>query len=216
MRLQSLLIAVLALTATAWAANCADWNTRAFFETATLAEVRGCLAAEAEVDARSEDGSTPLHLAALRTANPAVVAALVDAGADVNARDEGGDTPLHYAVFTDTPAVITALVESGAWVNARDMDGRTPLHSAAGSNDSPAVVTTLIAAGAWVNTRDDDGKTPPAHCGPQHRHPRRHRGAAHRRRRRRCSRQGWHHPLGLCSDQRSPQRYGGLPAAECG
>ena len=46
---------------------------------------------------RTEDGVTPLHVAAAYSTTPAVVTVLVKAGADVNARTEDGWTPLHVA-----------------------------------------------------------------------------------------------------------------------
>ena len=44
--------------------DCADWNSRGFFETAGAGEVRACLRAGADLHARDEDGLTPLHRAA--------------------------------------------------------------------------------------------------------------------------------------------------------
>ena len=62
-------------------AGCAGWNTVEFFVLATPSEVEGCLDVGARVDARDEDGLTPLHFAASLSDNPAVTWALVDAGA---------------------------------------------------------------------------------------------------------------------------------------
>ena len=145
----------------ALAAKCARWNTLEFFESATLMEVKGCLASGVEVNARAEGGWTPLHRAAWFSDNPAVVEVLLDAGADVNARDEDGDTPLHNAAWFDpNPAVIEALLDAGAEVNARDESGWTPLHSAAATSDSPVVIAVLLDAGAEVNARNESGWTP--------------------------------------------------------
>ena len=44
------------------------------------------------VDARDEDGWTPLHWAAFFNSNPQVVLVLLDLGADPKARTSGGDT----------------------------------------------------------------------------------------------------------------------------
>ena len=50
--------------------------------------VTALVKAGADVNARNEDGVTPLHFAAASGTTPAVVAALVKAGADVNVRKE--------------------------------------------------------------------------------------------------------------------------------
>ena len=135
---------------------CAEWNTLEFFESATLAEVRDCLASGADVGARDDDGYTPLHLAARYNDNPAVIEALVAAGADLGVReDEEGWTPLHLAArYNDNPTVITALAGTGADLGARDDDGDTPLHLAAGYNDNPTVIAALVDAGADLGAQE--------------------------------------------------------------
>ena len=85
------------LAAHVLAADCAEWNTLEFFGSATLKEVKGCLAAGAELNAQGKDGGTPLHLAATFTDNPAIIGALLDAGADASVRDDNGLTPWYYA-----------------------------------------------------------------------------------------------------------------------
>ncbi|MBC6412390.1 MAG: ankyrin repeat domain-containing protein, partial [Hyphomonadaceae bacterium] len=74
--------------------DCSLWNSSVFFATATAADVRRCLAAGAEVNARDTFGQTPLHLAA-KKGNAETVTALVKAGADIEVREEKyGLTPL--------------------------------------------------------------------------------------------------------------------------
>ncbi len=141
--------------------SCEAWNTRVFFERAGVADVSRCLKAGADVNARDENGATPLHRAAWFSTTPAVVTALLNAGANVNARTENGATPLHQAAWNSTtPAIVTALVKAGADVNARDEIGWTPLHVAAMFSTTTAIVTALLDAGADVNARDKYGKTP--------------------------------------------------------
>ena len=77
------------------------------------------VAAGADIEARTEDGETPLHLAARNNGNPAVITALLDAGADPNARNLFGSTPLHRAARCKNLAFITALLDAGADPNAR-------------------------------------------------------------------------------------------------
>ena len=84
--------------------------------------VRVLLAAEADPNARDNDGRTSLYLAG--TAE--VARLLLDAGADVNARDNAGWTPLHWSTVHGTAEVVRVLLDAGADPNARDNDGRTP------------------------------------------------------------------------------------------
>ena len=90
--------------------NCDEWNTREFFETVTTVDVTDCLVAGSDLEARNDNGYTPLHFASFNE-NPTVVEALIAAGADVAARDGTGFTPLHTATSgNENPAVIEALI----------------------------------------------------------------------------------------------------------
>ena len=59
--------------------------------------IAALLDAGAELNARTKDGHTPLHVAAEHTQKPAVIAALLDARADPKARDERGKVPWDFA-----------------------------------------------------------------------------------------------------------------------
>jgi ankyrin repeat protein len=54
----------------------------------------------AEIDAKDDDGMTPLHIAAWK-GRKAVVQLLLSHGTEVNARNKRGTTPLHYAAYFD-------------------------------------------------------------------------------------------------------------------
>ena len=99
MRLRSLIIwSALAVASQGLAQGCEGWNTSLFFLSATPAEVRACLAAGADVNARAAVlGHTPLHLAARGSNSPAVIEILLEAGASATARDLRGNTPWDYA-----------------------------------------------------------------------------------------------------------------------
>ena len=130
--------------------RCEEWNTEEFFRTATVDDVTACLAAGADLEARTErrphspSGRTPLHHAAVFSENPAVVGALITAGADVSAQTSDGFTPLFYA----NAVGVEVLLAAGADVNARMGGSTTPLGYVIGKSDSAAVVELLLAAGA--------------------------------------------------------------------
>ena len=78
------------------AIDCADWNSKEYFEAATAADVTDCIQSGANPKARDKNGRTPLHWAVRYNKNPAVIAVLLDAGADPKARDTDGETPWDY------------------------------------------------------------------------------------------------------------------------
>ncbi len=147
--------------------SCERWNTVGFFTTAIPDDIAACLETES-LDARDDQGRTPIHLAALH-GTPAVVAALGEAGADPDAADGQGRTPLHLvAVFGDDPAIVTALVRAGASLDAQDARGRTPLEFAETFSEDPAIVAALREAVTEANAPDEPvastADTGPATC----------------------------------------------------
>ncbi len=142
--------------------------------------IEALLAAGAEINARSDDGSTPLQ-AWQRSGHggrrdPEVFKALLAAGANPNVSDSIGWTPLHYAVsYAGDAALVRALLKAGADPNARiaqeswyeplftwrrNAAGDTPLHRAAYNGAGPLVIEALLAAGADPNARSEDGSGP--------------------------------------------------------
>ena len=111
--------------------DCANWNTKSFFETAEVSDVTRCLQAGADLETRNAGGATPLHVAAA-VGNVEAIAALAAAGAKLEARGgEGGFTPMHVAMATGNAEAIEALLAAGAKLEARAVSGTTPLHLAA-------------------------------------------------------------------------------------
>ena len=140
--------------------DCGAWPRKAFFESATAADVRACLAAGARVAALYDGQPTALHLAAAYARSPAVIEEVLAAGADVSAarvRPFRG-TPLHWVQYNKNPAVVEALLAAGADVEARDRSGNTVLKRAAGQGN-PAVVASLLEGGADVSAADRNGHT---------------------------------------------------------
>jgi ankyrin repeat protein len=79
-----------------------------------------------DVNARDDDGCTPLHLAAT-WGYGAEAQALLKHGAEVDALDHDGNTPLMYSGEIKSPNLVQLLIERGANKNQKDKDGDTVL-----------------------------------------------------------------------------------------
>jgi len=123
-----------------------------------LNAVEGLLALGADVNARNNNGATPLHDAAM-FGHLDAARALVEHGADVSIRDNDDSTPLHWAASNGYLEIVKLLVEHGADVNVKRKGDWTPLYGAA-SRSNPDVATWLIEHGADVNAKDFVGQTP--------------------------------------------------------
>jgi len=87
--------------------------------------VKRAIEAGAEVNAKNDNGQTPLMLAIALNQNPEIIKMLLSAGANVNAKDKNGKTPLVYAAtFNQNPEIIKLLLEAGADPLIADNKGR--------------------------------------------------------------------------------------------
>jgi len=77
-----------------------------------------------ELNSRSADDDTPLHIVLWRDDSYAAEA-LIDAGADVDAVGDMGETPLHVAIRRENARVTRALLQAGAGVEIRSEFGQT-------------------------------------------------------------------------------------------
>lgn len=100
------------------------------------------LTAEANVNARGDEGRTPLVAAALAR-NWNLVALLLEAGANPRLADEHGLTPLMAAAIGGNVPTIHRLLSAGAPVNAVDSRGRLALGYAVALRQSAAVAALL-------------------------------------------------------------------------
>jgi ankyrin repeat protein len=99
--------------------------------------VTEALAGGADVNARDENGLTPLMHAARgdrpaherpdATDHPEVVQLLLQKGADVNAATDTGFVALFWAARYGHAKVVKVLIDNGANVNAKDKDGMTAM-----------------------------------------------------------------------------------------
>lgn len=128
-----------------------------------LVEVKALLEQGADVNAKDEQGLTPLHHTAGSSYRGGdyrdIAELLIVKGADVNAGEHNGPTPLHLAATENAKDVAELLIANGANVNATD-DGLTPLHFVAGTRKTE-VAELLITNGANVNAKKDNGTVTP-------------------------------------------------------
>src|SRR5262245_34059938 len=115
-------------------------------------QVRTLLGKQADVNLRSEDGSTALLWAAhwndLETAE-----LLIRAGADANAANDLRMTPLSQACTNANSKLVGLLLTAGANPNTPIGTGETPLMTCARAGAADAV-HTLLARGADVNAKE--------------------------------------------------------------
>lgn len=128
--------------------------------------VDALLAAGADINARANDGRTPLHVA--WSNHRTIIETLLREGADPLARDERGRVAdptscanWNTAAFSRLalPNEFELCLQLGDGVDARDSEGNTPLHLASEAGNSSSV-RILLEAGADVNTPSNTGATP--------------------------------------------------------
>jgi uncharacterized protein len=118
----------------------------------------------ANIEARDQDGNTPL-ISAAGNGETAVVKLLLENGADAEATDSAGRTALISAAcdcpIVDMPETVDSvrlLLEKAAHLEAKDRKGGTALMAAAAWG-RVSILKILLDHGANVEARDDSGNT---------------------------------------------------------
>ncbi|XP_059940191.1 ankyrin repeat domain-containing protein 27 isoform X1 [Mesoplodon densirostris] len=109
------------------------------------------------VNVTNQDGSSPLHVAALH-GRADLVLLLVKHGASVGARDVKQAVPLHLACRKGHFQVVKCLLDSNAKPNKKDISGNTPLLYAC-SGGHHEVAALLLQHGASINASNNKGNT---------------------------------------------------------
>lgn len=120
-----------------------------------LSKINTLIAKKVDVNARDEEGMTPL-LIAVQGNNYAVVETLIQAKADVNAQDEKGNSALFYAIVFGTPEYFDLLVAHHATLEVQNKIGLTLLHVAV-MNERLFLIEKLIDLKANINAEDFSG-----------------------------------------------------------
>lgn len=119
-------------------------------------EDRGAVAAligkKVDVNAREDDGATPLAWAVVRC-NLEIAKLLLEAGANPNLTNEQGIGPLSIAITNGSPGMVDLLLGKGADANIARESGETPLMTAARLGQIE-VMKMLFDHHADVNVRE--------------------------------------------------------------
>jgi ankyrin repeat protein len=133
------------------------------------ARVRALITGKADVNVRSDDGSTALLWAAHW--NDTVTAdLLIRAHADANIANDLGMTPLSRACTNGSAALVEILLNAGANPNTRIATGETPIMTCAGTGNADAV-RMLMARGADVNAKEPSQNQDALMWAASERHP---------------------------------------------
>lgn len=113
----------------------------------------------ADVNARNETNSTPLHIA-LKKGIGELAEIFVKHIKDPNvAENENYYTPLHWATYNDLLApkaedIIKDLIKKGANPDCKDIEGKTPLHIAASTRYSTNRLSPLLDVDCDIDSQD--------------------------------------------------------------
>lgn len=124
-----------------------------------ISVVQYLLMAQAQLDVKSEEGMTCVHLAACGGNVFLCRIILENAYHKINVQDEGGWTPLVWAAEHKNYGVVKLLLDKGGDANIMDKEKNIALHWAAYSG-SVEIAQLLLDWGCSVNAVNEHGDTP--------------------------------------------------------
>jgi uncharacterized protein len=110
-----------------------------------------------QINSKSSDGFTPLHLACFFR-HPEAAQVLLAAGADAKAVSSHNIAVIHSAAASRDAGLVKLVLAAGADPNVQQNGGYTALQSAA-MHYNMEMVTALLDAGADRSTKNDEGHT---------------------------------------------------------
>ena len=116
---------------------------------------------KANVDARTNSGDTPLHVAALYGQLQVTIALIHEFNCDINVKGHLGRSLLHSAcACSGSDCAVVEYVVRYLSPLLVDDDGNTPLHTACLIDSSVSVLEALLKYNPPLLVRNKDGKTP--------------------------------------------------------
>lgn len=118
----------------------------------------------ADINCKTEEGLTPLHLAC-QGKSSSVCGFLIEFDADINVRDKRGFAPIHIVCYQAfSRKVLSMMIKNGADVNAITHHGSNALHMATMGvseyRNRRKICKKLLKKGCEVNCRDANMWTP--------------------------------------------------------
>ena len=128
--------------------------------TFSISELEKYLRAE-DIHAKTSNGCTLMHFAALTACAAPLMKYLVSRGAGKEVRDRDGATPLHWASRSDCGGIATqTLLQLGASPWSMDNNGNSPLHYAAECGNVSSSELLLKAMNFSTDVTNFRGRTP--------------------------------------------------------
>ena len=119
------------------------------------------LVSSCNVNAPTDDGNTPLHLACKRNKKKIVSYLINDLHYDTSIANDNGELPLHISLqFASNLDILKLLCPSSSEVNTQDSDGDTPLHIACRKGSEDLVVYLIDEVHCDVNFTNSRNELP--------------------------------------------------------